>query len=170
MKVLVTLVVALLAGSVAYGQAGTGAKYGTRDPVTCKSKKEPAKGGPTAEQAAMYWRCDKEGTRSGSDTNLYLFENVKLEVGKARPFQASDQMLTDADPSQPVYPVRGMTEIYQCNDPSRMTPPAPGHNCNFTPGSAVTGACYKTAFGDWRCELGYEYDFRKVQRNIEGPK
>jgi len=161
---------ALFCGSLAYGQAGIGATYGSREPVTCQSKKEPARGAPSPQQAAMYWRCEKEGTRSGSDINLYLYENVKLDVGKGRPFQASDQFSNDVDPSQLIYPVRGTMDMYQCADPKRSTPPSPGHNCSFTAGNPLTGACYKTAFGDWRCDLGYDYDWHKTVRNVPGPR
>ena len=74
----------------AYGQPqALGAVYGTRDPAVCKSKKEPATGAPSVQQAILYFRCEKEKVGGGSDTNLYLFENVQLEVGKGRPFQVS---------------------------------------------------------------------------------
>jgi hypothetical protein len=45
----IVLTVAGTLGS-AHGQTGAGAKYGSRDPFVCKSKKEPATGAPSPRQ------------------------------------------------------------------------------------------------------------------------
>jgi len=114
------------------------------------------------QQATLYFRCEKERVPGGSDRNLYLYENVQLEIGKGRPFQVSDQLSTDADPSQPQYPVRGTADMYQCS-------PGSSNNWSVQKGTTLTGVCYKTSFSDWRCDVGYEYDYRKVTRGVNGP-
>src|SRR5450432_2438368 len=40
---------------------GPGAKYGTREPKTCLSRREPAAGSPSPEQAKRIFICDAEG-------------------------------------------------------------------------------------------------------------
>jgi len=66
--------------SVAHGQS-LSAKYGTRAPGTCGSTKEPAKGVLSAQQAVRYLTCNLEKEIGGNQ--LYLLENIKVEVGKA---------------------------------------------------------------------------------------
>ena len=179
MKKTVLLLLPLLVSVVGYAQTtsvlapqkGVGTLYGTRDSVACKSKKEPAKGGPSAELATDYVRCGREGV-STSDHSLTLWEKVQLDIGKGRPYQASDSRLQEIDPAEPVFPIRATFDLYRCFDPARMTPvqPGPGHNCNFNPNVHGTGVCYKTTFSDWNCEMGYDFDFRATQRNVPGPK
>src|SRR5450432_1019019 len=79
-----TLTIALtMMTSAAIGQQGLSAKYGSREPRTCPSKKEPAKGVLSPEQAGKYLACNAEG-EIGS--NLYLLQDIKVEVGKGTPF------------------------------------------------------------------------------------
>jgi hypothetical protein len=166
-----TMCLALLLSSFVFGraEAQTGAKYGTRDPAVCRSKTEPTKGAPTPAQAFQYWQCKKE---KGVDTryNIYLYENARLEVGKGRPYQVSDMNLSAIDPSLSVYPVRGTFDVYQCQDPAHMAAPAPRRNCNLHENVDATGVCYKTTFGDWDCEIGYNIDVRKAKRGVPGPR
>jgi len=160
-----------LSGSMPAQDSSAGAIFGTRAPLACKSTKEPAKGPLSAQQAALYVRCGREGiTRhSGGDT-LYLFEKVAFEVAKGRPYQASDSLLTDIDPALPVYPIRGTFDLYGCSNPRQMTPPKPGRNCGLNRNVQGTGVCYKTGFGDWKCTIGYDFDFRATQRDVPGPQ
>ncbi|MBZ5607380.1 MAG: hypothetical protein LAP38_03915 [Acidobacteriia bacterium] len=160
-----------LSGSILAQDKSVGATYGTREPITCKSTKDPAKGPLSAQQAALYVRCGREGIsrHSGGDL-LYLYENVAFEVAKGRPYQTSDSLLTDIDPSLPVYPIRGTFDLYSCSDPRQMTPPKPGKNCGLNKNTQGTGVCYKTGFGDWKCTIGYDFDFRATVREVRGPQ
>jgi hypothetical protein len=164
----------LLLASFALGQAqarsGVGAVYGTRDPAVCISKKEPAKGAPSPEQAIQYFKCEREKGVDGQ-TNIYLYENVKLEIGKGRPYQVSDMRLSDIDPSLLVYPIRGSFDMYQCKDPNHLlSNQVPEKNCSVSQDLQGKGVCYKTTFGDWSCIMGYDLDFRSTKRNVPGPK
>jgi hypothetical protein len=46
---------------------------------------------------------------------LYLLENVQAEVGKGRPFQATDLNFPDIDNTQLLYPIRGSYDWYVCH-------------------------------------------------------
>lgn len=138
---------------LAHAQAGVGAKYGARDPVTCKSKQEPAKGAPTPEQVKRYVRCGMEGESGVAPPYLTLLDNVQVEIGKARPFNPKgDFLMTDADADSPVYPIRGSYDSYICRV---LDPPFSiyGKNCSVFDLPRATGSCYRTTFGDWNCSM-----------------
>src|SRR5690348_6662554 len=94
-------------------QPGIGSKYGSRDPLVCGSKTEPTRGAPSGQRLVDLVRCGSGGERVYWD-QLYLLENVKVEIGKARPYQPTDKA-NKLDPSKPVYPIRGSFDKYQCN-------------------------------------------------------
>jgi len=151
-------------------ETGVGAKYGTRDPVSCQSRKLPAKGAPSPELAALYFKCGRERVSHDSSNSLDLFENVKVEIGKGRPYNASDSSLTDIDPSLPVYPIRGSFDVYACADPEHMSKPSTATNCRVNQNVHGNGVCYQTTFSDWACIMGYDVDFRTTKRGVPGPK
>lgn len=131
---------------------GVGAKYGGRDPHTCQSKKEPTKGAISAEQAKQYFICGVEGESSSSFSWLTLVENVKVEVGKARPYQQLSDSHPDTDTTAPLYPIRGRFTQYQCDQLSSYDRNT-GKNCAVFNNPNATGVCYKTTFGDWNCKM-----------------
>ena len=149
-------------------QPGVGAKYGTRDPWTCNGKKEPVQGALSADLAAQYFLCDFEKVYVNQ---LYLADNVRVEVGKGRPFQVgvyADTNMRDIDVQYPVYPIRGSFTKYQCSLPGFKPL---GQNCMLYPQPNAQGACYKTTFGDWKChmaDLNNPTEGRKTY--IAGPK
>ena len=174
------LVLAIVATMPGFAQAGIGAKYATRDPATCVSKTEPEKGAPTSEQAKRYVICGSAyRTAEGVDGyhRMILMENVRVEVGKGRPFQGggySDINMHDIDPRFPVYPIRGSYDMYQCSNIAVGDPwkslSEPGKNCNVYEEHHATGSCYKTSFGDWDCSMN---DFNMggpVRQNVSGPQ
>jgi len=124
---------------------GIGARFGTRDPVTCPSTREPESGPISVEQATLYFMCSREGTRSGP---LDLVENLTLQVGKGRP--ASYMDASDVDHDSLVYPIRGSFRIYTCYRPN---PRNYGRNCQTSDEPQATGTCYRTSYGDWRCSM-----------------
>ena len=115
------------------------------------STKEPAQGPPSVAQAKKYVLCRIENEQG---YHLYLVENLNLEIGKGRPINTSylgGDRMPDADPSQPVYPLRGSYDQYMC------TATAPngnsGRNCSVLHYPEATGSCWKTTFGDWACSM-----------------
>ena len=129
---------------------GVGAKFGARDPRTCQSKKEPTKGAISAEQAKQYFICDTEKLIDSDD--LQLVDNVKVEVGKARPYQQLSDSHPDIDTTAPLYPIRGSLTRYICHPVSSYMNNA-GKNCSSWNEPNATGVCYKTTFGDWNCAM-----------------
>jgi hypothetical protein len=148
----------VLGGSSAWAQTHPGAPFGARDPHVCASRKDPAKGGPTADQAKAYFLCDSEilVRFGGNRSYLYLVAELKIEVApNARPFN----IVTDTgsngaiDPQQPVYNIRGTYAYYQCVTPDSGgggTYPI-GKNCTRQDITKMSGLCYKDTFADWHC-------------------
>ena len=154
------LTLLLTAGATgAFAQNGIGAKFGARDPRTCKSKKEPAKGAPTADQLKEYFICEAEKADgySGTAQLLYLVTNVTLEVAKGRPFNMRTDSWPDIDPSQMVYPVRGSFTWWQCSVLGSIGGD-PGKNCTKTEQPHASGMCFKTTFSDWHCPMSDIYN------------
>ncbi len=147
---LACLAVASAAAVSAQNQPGAGKPYDSRDPLVCKSQKEPAKGAPSASQLKAYVQCTNERVAGGY---IGLFENLQVEIGKSRPYSSwSDSGNTDIDNSQPVYPIRGSYDFYSCRPPGSMGFPA-GKNCNVRKASTFAGTCFKTTFNDWKCPV-----------------
>jgi hypothetical protein len=147
----------------AFAQPGAGAKYGARDPHTCSSTMEPAKGAPSPEQAAKYVAC--AGETVGMSSNLFLLENVKVEVGKGIPWMELDRPSrpTDADTKSLVYSIRGSYTKYQCG---AVVPINRGQNCSVYYHPKAVGTCYRTNFGDWHCNM---QDFNFTTGPRQGP-
>src|SRR5690348_3706071 len=127
---------------------------GARDPHACASK-EPASGAPSGDRLKELILCGKSGERV-YDQDLYLLANVQVEIGKSRPYQTSDSLAQNIDPSQPVYPIRGSYDKYQCvviNTTMKLKGHSAGDNCSLFPQPQAEGICYRTTFGDWECSM-----------------
>lgn len=141
------------APNVLVPQAGVGAKYGARDPLTCSTKTAPQQGAISAELATQYFICQFEKVNGAGI--LFLAANVHLQVGKTVG-RARDVIMfpKDADPDSPVYPIRGSFDEYLCSVVDNSYPPdASGHNCALWHETKATGQCYRTGFGDWSCMM-----------------
>jgi hypothetical protein len=169
----------IVAAAPGFALAGIGAKYATRDPVSCMSKTKPEKGAPTAEQVKQYVVCGS-ASRPGEGENGYhrmiLMENVRVEIGQGRPFQGgvnSDINMHDVDPRFPIYPIRGSYVWYQCSNIADGDPwksiDEPGRNCNVYEHPRATGSCFKTTFGDWDCSMT-DINAGLSRKNVAGPK
>jgi hypothetical protein len=99
--------------------------YGARGPATCASRKEPARGAPSVEQAVKYFICDNESLVESVDHyELHLVSDVRLEVGKGRPFDMfKDNQPADEDlnPS-PRYPIKGSFVAWTCGPVNSSQP------------------------------------------------
>ena len=87
--------------------------------------------------------------------DLYLVENVKVEVGGGVSYAAirGQYSLDQIDVRVPVYPIRGSFLKYQCQDPETAYVGPPNTNCVTYNNPKATGYCYKTTFGDWKCNM-----------------
>jgi len=163
------LTLLLFAGAVQSLSAQTGKKFDTRDPLDCKSLKKATGSVPSAAQIKDLVTCKSEGTGGGS---IFLVQNVTVELGKSRPFSSySDVGNQDIDNSQPVYPIRGTADKYQCQPPGGSPYPPKGQNCSVRMASPFKGICYKTTFGDWSCPVKDTEDpLKGVQHGMPPPK
>jgi hypothetical protein len=130
-------------------QAGAGARFDARDPVTCTEKSEPAEGAIPATVAAQYVACEQE---SADQTSLRLVDQMKVEVGASRPFQFETDAYDTVDPNKPVYPIRGSYVRYYCTQPNAAVGNI-GANCNLYDQPHASGICSKTTFGEWYCNM-----------------
>ena len=130
---------------------GVGAPFGARDPLHCDSTKEPASGAPSSEQVKAYFISGFEHAKgTGTLAELYLAEDVKVEIGKGRPFESGDGS-GDIDTHELVYPIRGSYNWYLCYPITSVN--TAGKNCVKFGQPNAEGLCYKTTFGDWRCSM-----------------
>jgi hypothetical protein len=134
-----------VAASASHAQVGE--SFNSREPVACPSGDAAPKDKPTVEQAVLIFRCVNEVV-SGY---LYLIEEVKLDIGGARPAQFGDNY-PQIDRDRPVYPIRGSWVEYQCHN-IKTYPGAAPNNCAVFDKSNGAGICYVTTFGDWRCQM-----------------
>lgn len=129
-------------------------RWGARAPAQCTPLKQSQP--PSAAQAAQLFRCEKE-TASESSGELWLVEDLKVEIGGATPFAAMYRLVTmrEADTSKRVYPIRGSWTWSTCisRRDAGLRGADPGLNCRETPVSGATGACWQTTFGDWKCTM-----------------
>jgi hypothetical protein len=131
--------------------AGEGARYGTRDPVTCTSTNEPTSGPISPEMAKRYLTCHLEGVTS---PDIFLVDNVQVQVGKGTPFLAFSfgQRPFNGDPDGQVYAIRGSYRMTQCQQNSSILENV-GKNCQVWNHTNAIGQCYRTTFGDWVCNM-----------------
>jgi hypothetical protein len=146
--------------AAAVAQQGVGAKYGSRDPKTCASLKEPAKGVLSAALAVKYVACKKEGEVNGN--TLYLLEDLKVEVGGGTPLLQLSMIHRPggADPNGIVYSIRGSFKQYQCGvtHASGMLKNV-DKNCRIYDMPKATGTCYRDNFGEWSCSMTGDTDY-----------
>ena len=146
-------------------------RFGARDARTCADTKAPVKGAITAALALKYLNCQMEGIWSG---HLYLVENVKVEVGGGVSYAAimGQYSLDQIDVRVPVYPIRGSFLRYQCKDLETEHVGPPDTNCNTDSHPKATGYCYKTTFGDWRCNMADRSSLEKenYRERVAPPK
>lgn len=167
-SVLTVLMIMCATALLAQNHAGDGKLYQSRDPLVCKSQKEPAKGAPSGSHLKEYVQCTNERVAGGY---IGLFENLQVDIGKSRPYSAwSDSGSSNIDNSEPVYPIRGSYDFYSCRPPGSMGFPA-GKNCHLRKATTFEGTCFKTTFGDWSCPIrGTSDGLVGVQTDIAPPK
>lgn len=119
--------------------------YQARAPRTCTSVTAP----PSASQATVMVQCTMDTL---SATGLGLTQDVKLDIGKPRPFVYwTDAGLSGIDLKATVYPLRGRYTGYFCRLISNMAPV--GQSCIKSVVPVAEGWCWKTSFGDWKCKM-----------------
>ena len=120
-------------------------EYQSRAPRTCSPVTSP----PSTATATVLVQCTMEAM---SDLGVGLVQDVKIEVGKPRPFDNwGDLGLASIDHTAPVYPIQGDYNAYLCRLISNMAPA--GNSCVRTVITGAQGRCWKDSFGKWHCRL-----------------
>jgi len=136
--------------------AGVGAKYASREPHICASRKAPASGPINAAQAKQYFQCDAEMLTTRSDGQaLTLVTGVSVQVGAGRPFMmgtddTGDNADDGIDPQFTVYPIRGSFTEWTCFEPGAS---GPGHNCSKIMMPHAKGICFMSNSREWHCRM-----------------
>ncbi|MDC7682553.1 hypothetical protein PQU92_04655 [Asticcacaulis sp. BYS171W] len=151
---------AIAAGTAAVALAGlafageVGARWGTRDPVT-KCADITSKALPAQAAIDGLFRCAREEITYTDE--LWLVEDLSIKVGKARPHQGRNELMTmpDSDTTKAVYPLQGSWTWVVCRDPKavKIGGGNPALNCSRAAVTKAQGACWKTSFGTWRCNM-----------------
>jgi len=132
-------------GSTTSGALTMLSNYQARAPRTCSSVTNP----PSVTTAQVLVQCSMDGLTS---TFLGLVQDVKLQIGKSRPFvYESDAGLPSIDLTAQVYPLQGSYTAYMCRPINNMSPA--GQSCIKSVVPAAQGWCYKTSFGDYKCRM-----------------
>jgi hypothetical protein len=150
-----------LIGFPALAQVDVAKTWGTRSPMVCTPLKQ--KNPPNAAQAAKLVQCAKENASEASG-ELWLMQNLKVEVGKAMSFLvAYDQyIMAAADTTKRVYPIRGSFDWAICitmRDAGIYG--NPNENCKASRVPTATGVCWQTTFGDWKCTINGAAEARR---------
>jgi hypothetical protein len=120
-------------------------QYQARNPRRCKALTAP----PQLDQLVAAVQCQMEADRP---TGLFLMQEVRVEMGKPRSYDVQiDGELQEIDPSAQVFPLAGSLKQFWCS-PVGVGYPA-GANCTVSPMPQALGKCWKTTFGDWKCNL-----------------
>ena len=146
-------------GSELSGPAQMNLVYQARNPRLCKPVSAP----PSPGQAAVLIQCTMDQDRA---TGLFLMQEVNIVMSQPRAFNGdTDSNLPEIDMSAPVFPLSGSLKVSWCS-PIGVGYPA-GRNCQVMPTPMAMGSCWKTTFGDWKCNLiGPAPDSRKA---LPGP-
>jgi hypothetical protein len=141
-----------------------GARYGSREPVKCADRTKPTRGAPSNAQALEHVKCSMERETS----SLYLVEDVTVQVApKGRPYNPLAP-IPEVDTTHPIFDIRGSLRLYQCEEIYSSRSNA-GKNCIVYEQPKAKGACWKTTFGDWVCNLA-DMDSRDRTPGVAPPK
>jgi len=121
------------------------AEYQVRNPRRCKELNAP----PAPEQVAAMIQCTME---RNAPTGMTLLSDINVQMSPPRNFDVDlDADLKEIDRSAPVFPLSGSMKMYICS-PVGVGYPA-GKSCTLYLTPVAMGKCWKTGFGDWKCNL-----------------
>jgi hypothetical protein len=85
-------------------------------------------------------------------TGMTLLRDINVRMSEARKFDIEiDADLKEIDREAPVFPLSGSLKLYICSPVGVGTPA--GRSCTLYLIPAAMGKCWKTGFGDWKCNL-----------------
>jgi hypothetical protein len=132
-------------GSDLSGPPVLNARFQAREPRKCSKVTSP----PSLSQAAALIQCSREHMDAHED---WLTQDVQVEMGSPRAFiYQTDAGWPEIDTSSKVIPLRGSWTGYDCAGIGEVLG-VQGKNCMKSVVPSATGACWKTTFGDWKCD------------------
>jgi hypothetical protein len=132
-------------GSELSGPPQMNANYQAREPRLCKPQTAP----PNQAQAAVLVQCTMDQDRP---TGLFLMQDVVVQIGAPRSYQPeTDSNLAEINMGAQIYPLIGSLTVYWCSPVGGTTPA--GRGCMVSPTPYAVGKCWKTTYGDWKCNL-----------------
>ena len=137
---------ALVAPACAHAGETTAQDYGVSPTIPCPASTYP----PDQTEAELLIICSGNQDDFGH-AKVYRTYNVHLQVAKPRAYAYGDPGGDAIDPEAPVYPIRGMKTTAVCSPVSAYMQNE-GKNCSEFDWKG-DGICYRTSFGDWKCQL-----------------
>jgi hypothetical protein len=139
-----TLAASSGSGSDVSGPPVFNVSFQAREPRKCSKVTST----PSVSQATALIQCSREQMNVHQD---WITQDVKVEMGSPRAFiYRTDASWPEIDTSSKVIPLRGSLTGYVCTAIGSVGG-VQGKNCMKSVVASATGACWKTTFGDWKC-------------------
>ena len=117
-------------------------QFGGRPPRPCPAIRSK----PSDAEAGILAQCTMEGPFGTIES---LLTDVKVHITGSRKFGVSDDNRKDIDNTAPVYTLIGYAKSYACGAQSF----SPGRNCTMVEMPNSPGACWRTNYGEFRCDF-----------------
>jgi len=124
--------------------------FGGRPPRPCPAIKQM----PSDQEATILAQCTMEGPFGTietllTDVRVHIAGSRKFSTNSAGVYDGQDNNRQDIDNREVVYTLTGYAKQYACGEQSFM----PGKNCTMTEMPNSPGACWKTYYGEYRCNF-----------------
>ena len=125
-------------------------QYGGRSPRPCPAIQHQ----PSDAEAAVLAQCTMEGPFGSTETlltnvQIHITGSHKFSTDHAGVYNPADNNRKDIDNWTEVLSIVGYAKQYACGVQSF----APGKSCAITDMPNGTGTCWKTNFGEYRCNF-----------------
>jgi hypothetical protein len=124
--------------------------FGGRAPRPCPAITHK----PSDAEATILAQCTMEGPFGTietllTDVQVHITGSRKFSTNTAGVFDGQDNNRQNIDNREVVYTLSGYAKQYTCGALSFM----PGKNCTMTEMPNSPGACWKTNYGEYRCDF-----------------
>jgi hypothetical protein len=125
-------------------------QYGGRAPRPCPAIRHK----PSDAEAAVLAQCTMEGSfgsteRLLTNVQIHITGSHKFSTDNAGAYNPADNNRKDIDNRAEVLTIVGYAKQYACGVQSF----APGKSCTITDMPNGAGACWKTSYGEYRCNF-----------------
>ncbi len=125
-------------------------RFGGRAPRPCPAIRHK----PSDTEASILAQCTMEGPFGTietllTDVQVHITGSRKFSTNSAGGFDGEDDNRKDIDNRADVLVLTGYAKQYACGEQSF----SPGKNCTMTEMPNSPGACWKTTYGEYRCNF-----------------